>query len=206
MYFEEHPLPVGKKVYVIGQEGICEELAMAGIPFLGGPADVGKTVPATPQHDFEYDHDVGAVVVGFDFGINYYKIQYAQLCINSNENCLFIATNEDATTHLTINQEWAGNGACVGAIRGCTGREPIVVGKPSTLMLDYIAKQYHIPRNRMCMVGDRLDTDILFGHNNGLQTLLVLSGVTTQATLFDDGNQIKPDFYADSIADILVLT
>ena len=61
---------------------------------------------------------VGAVVVGFDRYINYYKIQYACLCIRENPGCLFIATNLDAVTHLTDAQEWAGNGAMVGAIKG----------------------------------------------------------------------------------------
>ena len=61
---------------------------------------------------------VGAVVVGFDRHINYFKIQTAQLCIDENPGCLFIATNLDAKTHLTDAQEWAGNGAMVGAIQG----------------------------------------------------------------------------------------
>lgn len=45
-----------------------------------------------------------AVIVGFDRMINYYKIQYAQLCINENPGCEFIATNLDAVTHLTDAQ------------------------------------------------------------------------------------------------------
>ena len=53
------------------------------------------------------------MIVGFDANINYYKIQYAQLCINENPGCQFIATNLDAVTHLTEAQEWAGNGAMV---------------------------------------------------------------------------------------------
>jgi ribonucleotide monophosphatase NagD (HAD superfamily) len=32
-------------------------------------------------------------------------------------------------------------------------------------------------------VGDRLDTDVLFGSNNGLMSLLVLSGVTSETKL-----------------------
>merc|ERR1712066_1160643 len=112
----------------------------------------------------EIDEDVGAVVVGFDRNVNYYKIQYAQLCINENDGCKFIATNLDKVTHLTDAQEWAGNGAMVGAVKGCTGREPILVGKPSPLMIDYIVEKYNITdRMRICMVGDRLDTDIVFG-------------------------------------------
>ncbi len=53
------------------------------------------------------------MVVGFDRYINYYKIQYATLCIRENPGCIFIATNRDAVTHLTDAQEWAGNGSMV---------------------------------------------------------------------------------------------
>ena len=61
----------------------------------------------------EVDPDVGAVVVGFDRHINYYKIQYATVCLREIPGCQFIATNLDAVTHLTDAQEWAGNGSMV---------------------------------------------------------------------------------------------
>ena len=123
-----------------------------------------------------------------------------QLCINENPGCEFIATNLDAVTHLTDAQEWAGNGAMAGAIKGCTGRESTLVGKPSPLMIDYIVDKYGCNRERICMVGDRLDTDILFGQNNGLLSCLTLSGVTTEGKLLSAENAIKPDYYVDSIA------
>lgn len=54
------------------------------------------------------------MVVGFDRMINYYKIQYAQLCINENPGCEFIATNTDAVTHLTDAQVRSyGHTACL---------------------------------------------------------------------------------------------
>ena len=60
------------------------------------------------------------------------------------------------------------------------------------------------------MVGDRLDTDIRFGADNGMRTVLVLSGVTTREQLEDlpnfndagDPTVIVPEFYADSISSI----
>lgn len=193
----------GKKVYVIGEIGIPEEFDLIGVPYIGGPDDSEKQPVMAPGGRVEHDHDVGAVVVGFDRYINYYKIQYAQLCINENPDCKFIATNLDAVTHLTDAQEWAGNGAMVGAIKGCTGQEPILVGKPSPLMIDYIVSKYGISRQEICMVGDRLDTDILFGKDNGLSSVLALSGVTTKEKLDDPANPIKPDYYVDTIADFL---
>ena len=200
-YLEQNPLDDGKKVYIIGQEGIGEELDLLNIPYFGGPADNDKKITLGPGVKVDHDKNVGAVIVGFDSQINYYKLQYAQLCINENPGCKFIATNLDAVTHLTAEQEWAGNGAMVGAIKGCTGQEPIVVGKPSPLMVDYIVDKYGYERSKICMVGDRLDTDIVFGLDNGMQTVLTLSGVTSQDKLLSDENKIKPDYYVDSIAD-----
>uniref|UniRef100_A0A7S1LRU7 Phosphoglycolate phosphatase n=1 Tax=Alexandrium catenella TaxID=2925 RepID=A0A7S1LRU7_ALECA len=192
----------GKKVYVIGEKGIGEELDLIGVPWFGAEADKGKEPYMGSGGKLEQDPNVGAVVVGFDRNVNYYKIQYAQLCINENQGCQFIATNTDRVTHLTDAQEWAGNGSMVGAIKGCTGQEPRVVGKPSPLMIDYLEDKYSIPsRKRICMVGDRLDTDILFGRNNGLQTCLTLSGVTSEELLLSPDNAIQPDVYVSTIAD-----
>ena len=64
----------------------------------------------------------------------------------------------------------------VGAIVGSCKREPHVVGKPSDFMLDNIATTFNLKKEQICMVGDRLDTDIMFGKNGGLTTALVLSG------------------------------
>jgi 4-nitrophenyl phosphatase/phosphoglycolate phosphatase len=193
----------GKKVYIIGEVGIEEELDLIGVPWIGGGSDAGKKIELKSGFALPHDEDVGAVIVGFDREISYFKIQYAQLCINENPGCEFIATNLDAVTHLTDAQEWAGNGAMAGAIKGCTGQEPTLVGKPSPLMIDYIVSKYGCDRERICMVGDRLDTDILFGQNNGLLSCLTLSGVTTESKLLSQENAIKPDYYVDSIADFM---
>lgn len=64
----------------------------------------------------------------------------------------------------------------VGAIVGSTKREPIVVGKPSDFMLKNISASLGLRPDQIAMVGDRLDTDIMFGKNGGLATALVLSG------------------------------
>ena len=53
-----------------------------------------------------------------------------------------------------------------------------MVGKPEEFMLANIAAKSGLRRDQICMVGDRLDTDIQFGNDGGLTTLLVLSGET----------------------------
>ncbi|XP_018677467.2 phosphoglycolate phosphatase 2-like isoform X3 [Musa acuminata AAA Group] len=186
MFLKLRNFPREKKVYVIGEEGILEELKQAGFSCLGGP--------------------VGAVIVGLDQYINYYKLQYATLCICENPGCLFIATNRDAVGHMTDLQEWPGAGCMVAAVCGSTQKEPIVVGKPSTFLMDFLLERFQIDTTRMCMVGDRLDTDILFGKNAGCKTLLVLSGVTSMLDLQDPSNEIHPDYYASSVSDIVDLS
>ena len=90
-----------KKAYVVGETGILEELDGVGIKHIGGESDAGKQVTLASGELMHHDEDVGAVIVGFDRNINYYKIQYATLCIRENPGCMFIATNTDAVTHLT---------------------------------------------------------------------------------------------------------
>ncbi|XP_012085815.2 phosphoglycolate phosphatase 1A, chloroplastic [Jatropha curcas] len=204
-YLKSIDFPTDKKVYVIGEDGILKELELAGFQYLGGPEDGEKKIELKPGFLMEHDKDVGAVVVGFDRYFNYYKVQYGTLCVRENPGCLFIATNRDAVTHLTDAQEWAGGGSMVGAIAGSTQREPLVVGKPSTFMMDYLANKFGILKSQICMVGDRLDTDILFGQNGGCKTLLVLSGVTTLSMLQSPKNTIQPDFYTNKISDFLSL-
>lgn len=204
-YLQSIDFPKDKKIYVIGEEGILIELELAGFSYLGGPEDGGKKIELKPGYLMEHDKDVGAVVVGFDRYFNYYKVQYGTLCVRENPGCLFLATNRDAVTHLTDAQEWAGGGSMVGALVGSTQREPLVVGKPSTFMMDYLANKFGITKSQICMVGDRLDTDILFGQNGGCKTLLVLSGVTSLSMLQNPNNSIQPDFYTNKISDFLSL-
>ena len=167
-YFEATGFPKDKKVYVVGEVGIQQELDLVGVKHIGGPADAGKQIDLSPGQMMHHDPDVAAVVVGFDRHVNYYKIQYATLCIRENPGCAFIATNTDAVTHLTDAQEWAGNGSMVGALKGSCQREPIVVGKPvrrklycvcdpymcslcaqASFMLDYISKKFAVRPDQM---------------------------------------------------------
>ncbi|KAI4311854.1 hypothetical protein MLD38_036717 [Melastoma candidum] len=206
MFLRVNNFPQDKKVYVVGGEGILEELQLAGYTGLGGPEDGKKVVDLKSDEIFEHDKSVGAVVVGLDPQINYYKLQYGSLCIRENPGCLFVATNRDAAGHLTRSQEWPGAGAMVAAMCAVTQKEPIVVGKPSTFLMEFLLQKFNIDCSRMCMVGDRLDTDILFGQSAGCKTLLVFSGCTSPSLLQDPSNKIHPDYYAGKVSDILQLS
>jgi ribonucleotide monophosphatase NagD (HAD superfamily) len=64
-------------------------------------------------------------------------------------------------------------------VKASTGREPdLVVGKPNKLLVEMAAERMSIPVSAMCMIGDRLYTDIALGGSAGIPTILVLSGET----------------------------
>lgn len=52
------------------------------------------------------------------------------------------------------------------------------------------------------MIGDRLNTDIAFGQNGGMQTLLVLTGISQLKDVEAPGNTVHPDFYLSSLGDL----
>lgn len=205
MFLKLNNFPPEKKVYVVGEDGILEELKLAGFECFGGPEDGKKNIKLEADFYFEHDKSVGAVIVGLDQYFNYYKMQYARTCISENPGCLFIATNRDPTGHMTSAQEWPGAGAMVAAVSCSVQKEPIVVGKPSGFLMDFLLKSFNLETSRMCMVGDRLDTDILFGQNTGCKTLLVLSGCTALPEVQDARNNIHPDLYTNSVYDLVGL-
>jgi HAD superfamily hydrolase (TIGR01450 family) len=68
-YLEQNPLPPGKKVYIIGQEGIGEELDLLKIPHFGALEDKDKVIKLGPGVKVDHDHDVGAVIVGLPIAL-----------------------------------------------------------------------------------------------------------------------------------------
>jgi phosphoglycolate phosphatase len=135
-----------RAAYVIGEQGIVDELASAGISALGGPADAGRAVDLSVRSPIQVDDNIGAVVVGVDRHINYYKLTYASLCLTLNPGCVFVATNEDSRGHFTQDQEWPGAGCAVGALRGAVPEvAPVVTGKPAGFMIEDIRRRVPPP-------------------------------------------------------------
>ena len=112
---------------------------------------------------------------------------------------------------MMTNFSLSGTGSMVAAVATASGRQPVVLGKPSKFMFEIVQKRHPgILPERTLMIGDRANTDILLGKNCGLQTLLVGSGVHSLAETrawetSQDTEQRKmvADFYADKLGDLL---
>ena len=77
----------------------------------------------------------------------------------------------------------------------------LIVGKPYPYMADSVAGRLGLKKEELCMVGDRAYTDIRFARNNGLKSILVLSGETTRDML--PSIEEVPDLVLDTICELL---
>ncbi|GAA5857355.1 hypothetical protein JCM5353_002559 [Sporobolomyces roseus] len=197
--------PDDKKAYVIGERGLEEELDAVGIKHSGGtdPED-NVFVDLMDFSSIVQDREVGAVVCGLDMHINYKKIAKAHRYLKENDSCLFIATNLDSTfpTHGSV---YPGAGSTIAPLTCCVGRDPLVIGKPEYAMLESILSTFGLEKSRTIMVGDRLDTDIKFGVQGGIDTLMVLTGVNKRRDFEREGAVAVPTYVVDGLGDFSVL-
>jgi len=195
-----------KKAYVVGQKGIAEELAEAGIPWRGVEEHAYFPSAMSDVSHFEVDPEIGAIVVGLDTKITYTKVAFALLHLQSDPNCLFVATNPDNTFPSAGGRILPGGGTMVKMVEYCSQKTPVIVGKPSQWFLDEIIETYKLDRSRTLMVGDKLSTDILFGNQGKILTLLVFTGVTSPEYLktqeFEE-QKTYPTYTADSLAHLM---
>lgn len=199
-------LPAPKnKVFVLGESGIETELKTEGIEFIGG-TDPAYRRDMTPE-DYKniadgsmLDDDVGIVLAGLDFHVNYLKLSVAYHYLK--RGAVFLATNLDST--LPNNHSFfPGAGSISMPLINMIGRQPTALGKPSQAMMDSIEGKFQFDRKKACMVGDRLDTDIKFGIEGQLGgTLAVLTGVSKKEDWEAEGAPTVPAYYVEKLSDL----
>ena len=190
---EQTPLDLLRKLEMLGIEGLEEKhfinSAMATAQFLhkqnpGAKVFViggGATVNELYKYGFSItDSDPDYVVVGKTTSFNYNMMKTAvRLILNGAQ---FIGTNPDIVDPKEEGLEPA-SGAILASIEVSTGIKPYVVGKPNPLMMLTAKNQLEAHSKDCVMIGDRMDTDIIGGMEAGMDTILVLSGVSDRETI-----------------------
>ncbi len=172
----------GSTAYLIGGRGLEEEIAATGLILLRG----------------EEAREAGFVIVGWDTELTYDKLRLA--CLALHRGAVFIGTNPDAT-FPSPEGLWPGAGAIIAALEKAAGREALVVGKPNLYMMQVALNRVGEVADRTLMIGDRLDTDVLGGWRAGMDTCLVLTGVTRREDL--EGKEPQPDLVVENLRELL---
>ncbi|AXG78033.1 HAD-IIA family hydrolase [Streptomyces paludis] len=168
----------------------------------GGTAYViGEAGLTTALHDIGYiltDHEPDYVVLGETRTYSFEALTRAIRLINGGAR--FICTNPDETGPSTEGPLPA-TGAVAALITKATGKEPYFAGKPNPLMMRTGLNAIGAHSETSAMIGDRMDTDVLAGLEAGMETFLVLTGVTTHADI--DRYPFRPSRVMNSIADLI---
>ncbi|SUE14065.1 NMP phosphatase [Rhodococcus gordoniae] len=168
----------------------------------GGSAYVvGESGLTTALHDIGYvltDSDPDYVVLGETRTYSFEAITTAIRLVERGAR--FIATNPDPTGPSREGSLPA-TGAVAALITRATGREPYFVGKPNALMMRSALRAIGAHSAHTLMIGDRMDTDIVCGLEAGLQTLLVLTGISTRESV--ERFPYRPTRVVDSVADLV---
>jgi HAD superfamily hydrolase (TIGR01450 family) len=156
-------LPAGAPILVVGAPALQAEIAAVGLT----PVESADARPV-------------AVVQGYGPQVGWPLL--AEACVAIRAGAQWIATNMD-TTMPSPRGPVPGNGSLIAAlVAALGGRTPdTVVGKPEPLLFTTAAR--HRGAERVLVVGDRLDTDIEGAGRAGMDSLLVLTGVSTAADL-----------------------
>lgn len=166
------------KVYVIGEPGLYSALYNEGI-----------TISET---------DPDYVVVGEVFNYNYESVCKAVNLVLKGAK--LIGTNSDVTGPTDNGNIIPACRALISPIEMATGKEAYFVGKPNPLMMRTGLNMLGVHSSEAVMIGDRMDTDVIVGIEGGLDTVLVLSGVTSQADI--DHYAYRPRLILSGVGEI----
>jgi NagD protein len=168
----------------------------------GGTAYViGEAGLTTALHEIDYvltDHDPDYVVLGETRTYSFEAITKAIRLIAGGAR--FIATNPDVTGPSNEGALPA-CGSVAALISKATGVDPYFIGKPNPMMMRSALNAISAHSETAAMIGDRMDTDVLCGLEAGLETILVLSGISTRVEV--DRYPYRPSRIVESVADLI---
>ena len=138
------------------------------------------------------------VVVGETRSYNFEKIEKAIELVNKGAK--LIGANPDITGH-TEKGVMPATGSLIAPIEIATGKKAYFVGKPNPLMLRHGLKKIKCHSEEIAFIGDRMDTDIIAGIESNVDTVLVLSGVTSMEDI--DKFPYRPKYILGGVGDIV---
>lgn len=174
-------IPRGAKVLVVGGEGLRSRIEEFGFVVVDSA-----------------DEEPAGVIQGFAPDVAWKHLAEAAYAIQRGAK--WVATNSDWT--LPQDRGLApGNGTLVSAVHTAVGQLPVVAGKPEPAIFHTAVK--HFGCTSPLFVGDRIDTDIVGANRAGLDSALVMTGVSTRKELLGIDGAGRPTYILETLADLL---
>lgn len=167
--------------FLVGSDGLREQLVAADLP-VTDDTDAAEVLVASWDDEFHYDDMTDA-----------YRA--------ASGGTTFLGTDPDVVVPASGDRMVPGSGAIINAVAGVLERDPDrVLGKPSAEAVEMAREALGVPLEECLVVGDRLNTDLALGERAGMTTVLVRTGVATDADVAR--SDVTPDYVIDSLADI----
>jgi len=179
-----------RRVFVIGEQGLTEPLQKHGFTL----TDLYQVNQPDKQL---YGEGADIVISGLDRKLTWDKLATATL--NIRAGAAFYATNADTTLPTELG-EVMGNGGILAALTAATGVTPTVIGKPEPILYQQALAILGTEKHNTIAIGDRLNTDILGAVNAGIRSLMVLTGVSSEADI--EALDYAPDWVMQDIQEV----
>ena len=160
--------------------------------------EAGLTKALYDQKIYMNDINPDYVVVGETRSYNFEKIEKAIELVNKGAK--LIGANPDITGP-TERGIMPATGSLIAPIEIATGKKAYFVGKPNPLMLRHGLRKLNCHSEEIAFIGDRMDTDIIAGIESNVDTVLVLTGVTSLADI--DKFPYRPKYILHGVGDLV---
>ncbi|MBO2943038.1 TIGR01457 family HAD-type hydrolase [Paenibacillus sp. F411] len=169
----------GAKVAILGEEGLHAAIEQAGL-------QVTEDQP---------DYCVQGIYRSFSYDSLARAVQWI------HGGAVSVLTNPDLLLPSDDGLS-PGAGSLGAAIEAASGVKPIVIGKPSSILMNYAADRLGISPRQAVVVGDNMRTDIAAGAQAGCKTILVMTGITTPYNIEEHRTSagVSPDYICETLS------
>jgi 4-nitrophenyl phosphatase len=214
-HYLERRRPKPKDVLVIGADGLREEIRAVGIGVRDAAALPGFEPPREAAADgvdpsamrrylvsLDLPPAPDTVVVGLDLHLTYAKVAEAQRAILAGAD--FVCSNRDRA-YPVEGRLLPGAGTIVAAIEVATGAKALCIGKPEPFLFEEAIRRAAKQGDRVVVVGDSTDYDMVAAHRVGAVGVLITTGLTEQDALGRASGDAVPDRVVGSLEDLFSL-
>nr|QYV43148.1 phosphoglycolate phosphatase 2 [Colaphellus bowringi] len=190
-----------RKAFVLGTKELKEEIRKAQFDVAEDPPqEIEETITTILKH-IQDDESIGAVIMGWDVNLTFIKLQ-KMLTFLRRKDCLFLVLAGDREAPIGPLGPLIANQHILQLVKDFTGREAVLVGKPSQYYVDFVNEKFGITDpKRAVFVGDQINQDMKLANIGGYQKLLVLTGIAGKEDInnWQYPEEYKPEYYVESL-------